>query len=223
MYILLLLRTPAAIGCGRFVFYTSTMFTPRTHSKFAFLCIFSVCALLGTSTPSHADTSSSTDAVASSTPNTTPAGEVRVVELRGRFTAQTKNRIKNLLENIVHRGNATVARFAQISTRIDARIQKIKAQGGDTSAAEAALSEANSARSAADDILRTLTDRDVDVVVDAPVPHDALHLLSTRITDVHAHLTTAKDALARAAHALTATPVPTIATTTAATTTRTRK
>ena len=195
------------------------MFTPRIYILFALLLCASVFAVSVPLTTATADTGSSTSATATSTAsNATPASEVRIVELRGRFAPQTKLRIKNLLENIIHRGEATVDRFTRISTRIDSRIQKIKVQGGNTNAAEAALAEANAARTLAADILRALNDGDVDVVVDAPVPHDALRLLNTRITNVHANLTTAKDALARAAHALTGVPVLTTATTTASTT-----
>ena len=195
------------------------MFTPRHRQFILLICIFCTCAVLVPCTLSHADTGSSTTTIASSTQgSSTGAPQERVVERRGRFAPQTKLRIKNLLENIVRRGNATVDRFAHISARIDSRIQKIKAQGGDTSAAEAALAEANIARTAADDILRTLNDGDVDIVVDALVPHDALRRLGTRITNVHANLTTAKDALTRAVHALTKAPTPITATTTASTT-----
>jgi multidrug efflux pump subunit AcrA (membrane-fusion protein) len=166
-----------------------------------------------------ADTSSSTQTsvTAPSSNSSTPVSEERIVEHRGRYAPQTKIRIKNLLENIVYRGQATVERFAHISARIDSRIQKIKARGGDTSAAEAALAEADTARTAADNILRTLNDGDIDIVVDAPVPHDALRLLGIRIANAHANLTTAKDALARAARALspTTTAAESHATTTA--------
>lgn len=202
------------------------MFTPHVRLRVIFLWAFCVGIFLLPYTLSHADTASSTAIVSSSTSVTAGASEERVVERRGRFAPQTKIRIKNLLENIIRRGNATVVRFDQISARIETRIQKIKVRGGDASAAEAALAEANTARTAAADILRTLHDSDVDVVVDAPVPHDALRLLGTRIANVHASLTTAKEALARAARALTTTPVSaltTASTTTVATTTRTKK
>lgn len=199
------------------------MFAPFSRQRFAALYTFCVCALLMPYTLSHADTGSSTPIIASSTSaRMVGAPEERVIERRGRFAPQTKLRIKNLLENIVHRGNATIARFAQISTRIDSRIKKIKVQGGDAGAAEAALAEANTARATADDILRTLHDGDVDIVVDAPMPHDALRLLGTRIAAVHSNLTMAQAALARAAHALTGVPAPTTATTTASTS-RTKK
>jgi len=197
------------------------MFTLRSYVLFALLLCASVFAVSAPLTTATADTGSSTSTIATS--STTPASEVRIVELRGRFAPQTKIRIKNLLENIVHRGQATVDRFAHISTRIESRIQKIKAQGGDASAAEAALAEADTARTAANNILRTLNDGDVDIIVDAPVPHDALRLLSTHIANVHANLATTKDALARATHALVS-PVPTpVATTTAASSTHTKK
>ena len=194
------------------------MFTRGSHLFSSIIFFVSVYVLSVPFTTAIADTGSSTNATATSAVRSTPISEDRIVELRGRFAPQTKVRIKNLLENIVRRGNATVSRFAQISTRIDSRIKKIKVQGGDTTAAEAALAEASAARGAAADILRTLHDGDVDVVVDAPVPHDALRLLGTRIATAHSNLNTAKDALTRAARALTFAAAPTAATSTASTT-----
>ena len=62
-----------------------------------------------------------------------------IAERQITLSATTQQRIKNLAANISNRLEAAITRLTQIHNRLESRIQKMKAGGVDTTAAEASL------------------------------------------------------------------------------------
>lgn len=132
------------------------------------IVLFIFITLLCTSTTlvwAQTDTSTTT---ASSTPATTtppvitpPAPQPdRSVILERR----AQERIINLAANISNKFDAIIARLANIANRLNNRITKMKAEGYDTAAAEAALERAESAISDARLEMSTIDRAVIDAV-----------------------------------------------------------
>lgn len=112
------------------------------------------------------------------------------------LSVQVQNRVINLSRNIQNRQNAAVQRLEQILSRMDSRIQKLNAQGTDTTQAEEIFMRATDKLREAKDLLAT-TDQNVIAAVSSDNPVKAFvdvkmqfQMVTYALQDAYTHLQT---------------------------------
>jgi chromosome segregation ATPase len=124
------------------------------------------------------------------------------------FAPLTKDRTKNLLENVMNRLTSATARLDRIAVRIESRIGKEEALGADVEAARNALTRARAEIERARREAAMVTEVQMDLIVDSEAPRIAFQNLYTRIATTRTALENAKRELNTSLTALTVTPVP---------------
>jgi len=108
--------------------------------------------------------------------------EERLATREAQIKERTVSRIKHVFANILNRFNAALARLDKIAQRIATRIDKLKAKGVDTSAAEAALLRAEQKGSAA--ALAIANAKTQIAAIDTSLPvKDAVHSAINSVRD----------------------------------------
>lgn len=120
--------------------------------------------------------------------------QTNIQNRREGLEARAQTRIINLAANMSNRMEAVIERIQNISDRINSRIEKLKEQGVDTTAAEAALASAQiSIDAAAEEI------EDIDARVQAAVGSEDIRtswaVVKTSYLSIRDHLKTARTEL----------------------------
>jgi hypothetical protein len=134
-------------------------------------------------------------------PNATPEAREERAENRAeiredariRLSENLQNRIINLTENVTNRLSAVVARYENISARIDTRIEKLNTAGVDTTVAEERLNEAKTLIADAGSKIESLTS--IGQALSGETPRESFAQVRTEILEIRATLRSAHQAL----------------------------
>jgi len=107
----------------------------------------------------------------------------------------------NLADKMIKRLSAAIERLEKLAIRIESRIEKVKAAGGVTTAAETALAEANVKIQAAKDGLVSIS-ATFAAAATAENPKDGVRKMQEAVQAVHAEIKTAAESLKNAVKAL---------------------
>ncbi len=141
---------------------------------------------------------------ASTSPETVPANPPPVVapplpkdpeayeRRKTQFAPLTKDRVKNLLENVMNRLESATMRLDRIANRIETRIAKEEAVGRDVTASREALARARTELERARRESSMVTEIQMDLIVDSDAPRVAFQNLYGRIVTTRTALENAK-------------------------------
>ncbi len=196
------------------------MITLRHLSLIASIAVLSCSAAVVTQAQTDVNatgTPMDTAATATTTPEGSESSESTITESQDdevitqqgtRVSLQTRaqERIIQLAANVSNRFDATIRRFAHISTRLESRITKFEQAGMDTTGAKAALEQSRASLEQAQTLMFNI-DATIYNAVTSESPRSAWPSVRTLLQDVHTELLTTQESLRGAIAALKDTTV----------------